>query len=135
MAEKFRRFMFENSMLAIALSVISMDAVSAETFPLYQNVNIAGALYEMCAEDSPMQPVCLAYILGVMAGSNNGHVLEAMERGDNDVHPAFCAPPSVTLDTTVALFRAEVQIRPGAETEPSAVVLTMALRRAFPCGK
>jgi F0F1-type ATP synthase membrane subunit c/vacuolar-type H+-ATPase subunit K len=104
-----------------------------QEFPETSNLRIAEGLAAACRGLEGRDPLCAAYLIGVLDGIVNGQVIEAMSRNADSINPAYCAPPQLTYGAIAQLFLVEVGTFPENAKGPSAVVLTSALRRAFPC--
>jgi hypothetical protein len=133
--ETIERFLFQWPALnfAAVFCLLFNHSALAQNLPNPADLRSTEGLAYACRENDELFPLCVAYVLGVLDGTINGQVVEAMGRGDTKINPSFCPPSELTYSSIIQLLLIEFDTFPKSKSSPSAVTLSTALTRSFPC--
>ena len=98
--------------------------------------NTGSDLQEICREgkEEGSELACHAYINGVIEGVVLGaRVVSSDITGEYVDYKIFCPPDDVTIDQYVAVVKKYMEDHPEVLGEPSAPLISLAIKEAFPC--
>ena len=98
--------------------------------------NTGNELQEICREGkvAGSELICHAYINGVIQGFALGARVASFDiTGEYVNYKIFCPPDDVTIDQYVAVVKKYMEDHPEVLGEPSAPLISLAMKEVFPC--